>query len=419
MIKYHILAQILSLIMADHSAAFSIVVGANPALQKRFILSSTSPKLVPGDVHRASNIQVGIGGKGQDVAVTLGCLSAGSPHVYLAQFLGKGPEGDLALSLMKDILLEKDDNCDGLASALEALTVRTDTILRTCTTIVAHDSATELVEPSDTISPGEIQMLFDKIDQFTSHQEVRGLCIMGSMPPGCPDNLYGAIFEKAMTRNPQAVAIIDTVVGLEPLFQQMKSNSDVTHGKRILKVNLAELCRLANIYIKSETSEASLEQINHAVNGFLSTFDGALTALDYIAITNGCHPAHLACIQREAKEAEDTISKLFRIKVPSLSIVQKGNQSQIFPIGAGDSVAAGTLAACEYFCTNDGRTERLHSSVQNALKQKLDSTRADPAAVSLAFGIACGSASCIQEENSVLDVADVLTLFKNVDIEIV
>jgi fructose-1-phosphate kinase PfkB-like protein len=405
--------------MADNSAAFSIVVGANPALQKRFILSSTSPKLVPGDVHRASNIQVGIGGKGQDVAVTLGCLSAGTPYVYLAQFLGKGPEGDLALSLMKEILREKDDNCDGLTSALEALTVRTDASLRTCTTIVAQDSATELVEPSGMISPGEIQMLFDKINQFTSHQEVRGLCIMGSMPPGCPDNLYGAIFEKAMTNNPQAVAIIDTVVGLEPLFEQMKAHIDVTHGNRILKVNLAELCRLANVYVKSETSEASLEQIHHAVHGFLSTFAGALTALDYIAITNGCHPAHLACIQREAKESEDAISKLFRIKVPSLSIVQKGNQSQIFPIGAGDSVAAGTLAACEYLCTSDGRTERLHSSVQNALKQKLDSTCADPTAVSFAFGIACGSASCIQEENSVLDVDDVLTLFKNVDIEIV
>jgi len=400
--------------MAVHSAAFSIVVGVNPALQKRFILSSKTPTLIPGDVHRASQIQVGIGGKGQDVSVTLSCLSAETPHLFLAQFLGKGPEGDLAFSKLKEALHEVHD--PDVPSPLEALTIRTAASLRTCTTIVAEGSATELVEPSGMITSDEIQMLLEKIIKFTSEQKVRGLCIMGSMPPGCPQNLYGEIFQKISISHPQAITIIDTVVGLEPLFQHMRVNNDAIEGKRMLKINLAELCRLANVRIKSESAEASLGQIKDAAIGFLATFADAHSALDYIAITNGCHPAHLVCLQNESKETEGAISDLFRLSVPSLSVVEMDSQSKTYPIGAGDSVAAGTLAAWEYLCTN-GCIERLDSDVQSALKQKLDSNCENYAAVSFAFGIACGSASCIQEENSVLVIDDALTLFEHVNIQ--
>jgi fructose-1-phosphate kinase PfkB-like protein len=407
------LLNILSLItMALNTEAFSIVIGVNPALQKRFILSSKTPTLIPGDVHRASQIQVGIGGKGQDVSVTLGCLSADKSYVFLAQFLGKGSAGDLALSKLKEALHEVDDS-NG-SSSLEALTIRTVASLRTCTTIVAEDSATELVEPSGKISPGEIQTLMDKIDNVTFERRLRGLCIMGSMPPGCPQNLYGHIFAKIAIQHPQTITVIDTVVGLEPLFQHMRTNNDITEGNRMLKVNFAELCRLANVRVKSETAEASQGQIKDAITAFLATFTDARPALDYIAITNGCHPAHLACIQCESKGK--AIYDLFRLSMPSLSILQLDIQSKTFPIGAGDSVTAGTLAAWECLCINDC-TERLSSDVQNALKQKLDSPCGNIAAVSFAFGIACGSASCAQEENSVLVVNDALTLFGYVDIK--
>jgi hypothetical protein len=51
----------------------SIIVGLNGALQKRFLLSPQT-SLVPGNVHRATTIQTGVGGKGQDVAISLACL---------------------------------------------------------------------------------------------------------------------------------------------------------------------------------------------------------------------------------------------------------------------------------------------------------------------------------------------------------
>ena len=56
------------------SASSTIVIGLNGALQKRFVLPPET-SLVPGNVHRAIDVQTGVGGKGQDVAITLSCLN--------------------------------------------------------------------------------------------------------------------------------------------------------------------------------------------------------------------------------------------------------------------------------------------------------------------------------------------------------
>ena len=53
-------------IMTSSANAYTVVIGLNPALQKRFLLARSNPNLVPGSVHRAHSIQQGIGGKGQD-----------------------------------------------------------------------------------------------------------------------------------------------------------------------------------------------------------------------------------------------------------------------------------------------------------------------------------------------------------------
>ena len=183
---------------------YSIIIGLNPALQKRFILSEKTPDLIPGNVHRASSIQTGIGGKGQDVAVTLANLStAPSNYIYLAQLVGSGAEGDLALSKLDNILSWHDQDHSGDLNMLEkdcktsewtSLTVRVKAALRTCTTIIGDNSATELVEPSGVILPGEIQELKDKISSLNTRRKIRGLCIMGSMPPGCDENLYAELY---------------------------------------------------------------------------------------------------------------------------------------------------------------------------------------------------------------------------------
>ncbi|KAL7477201.1 hypothetical protein ACHAW6_003018 [Cyclotella cf. meneghiniana] len=78
-----------------------VILGLNPALQKRFLLPPSTP-LTLGNVHRIIKVEIGVGGKGQDVAIALRCLegSEDSPNadaILIAQFIGRGPEGDAVL----------------------------------------------------------------------------------------------------------------------------------------------------------------------------------------------------------------------------------------------------------------------------------------------------------------------------------
>lgn len=118
-----------------------VVVGLNEALQKRLVLPGP---LTAGDVRRATQVQYGVGGKGQDVAIALHCLQMPAV-VRLLQFVGLGAAGDMvqAQLLERGIIADKND----------PLTIRTAAPLRTCTSLVAPDSTTELIEPSGAILP--------------------------------------------------------------------------------------------------------------------------------------------------------------------------------------------------------------------------------------------------------------------------
>ena len=129
----------------------TVIVGLNGALQKRFVLPQSTP-LVPGNVHRAEAVQVGVGGKGQDVAIALSCLDY-KGNLQLAQFVGSGPEGDQVYDLLKE----------QIGANAMSLTVRPKSHMRTCTTIVASDMSTELVEPSGDITEDECKQLMDML----------------------------------------------------------------------------------------------------------------------------------------------------------------------------------------------------------------------------------------------------------------
>lgn len=58
-----------AMMSGQKSSSPTVIVGLNGALQKRFVLGDAS--LIPGNVHRATSIQSGVGGKGQDVAIAL------------------------------------------------------------------------------------------------------------------------------------------------------------------------------------------------------------------------------------------------------------------------------------------------------------------------------------------------------------
>lgn len=372
----------------------TIIVGLNSALQKRFILPPGG-QLVPGNVHRARTVQLGVGGKGQDVAVTLTCLQYNGT-TKLAQFVGSGAEGDEVYRMLLDLMGEDSMH----------LTVRPAGGMRTCTSIVAANSTTELVEPSDLIEESEVEELFAKL----SSENASALCIMGSMPPGCPADTYARIYETVA--NEHTICLIDTVVGLSELLQAVARREK--HGQTMLKINASELCKLAGV--KSSTSEIDgilSDDVIAALKAFLSQHRPyAQEALSAVAITDGAHPAYLAVMP----VAPDNEFRIFQIPVTNLLTEKrplpwetwsKGSSTALYPIGAGDAVAAGTLAAWKCLSNNDSETLYLPLEL-NALFQddRSPSTRALLSAFS--FGLACGTASCLQEQNSVLKPQDAL-----------
>jgi fructose-1-phosphate kinase PfkB-like protein len=427
-------------------AGSTIVVGLNGALQKRFVLP-LGDKLIPGNVHRAGMMHTGVGGKGQDVAVTLSCLQYAG-NLKLAQFIGSGGgEGDLVYDMLLELLGEP---------AMQ-LTIRSESAMRTCTSIVAADSTTELVEPSGLITTSEITQLLDQL----ANEQAAALCIMGSMPPGCPDETYADIYDRVATN--KTLCLIDSVSGLKPLLQRIAkreqgySSTSNKRGATILKINASELCRLAGTERSmTETSGIAVTQLVTAVTEFLKLFHPyASQALNAIAITDGAHPAYLAALPVAPGDEE---FRLFQLPIATLSSTtattttttttttmagtvaktssptQADNEwlmaaetttyyggggggvvvSTLYPIGAGDAVAAGTLAAWKFLTDSSTTTSPpvahvVPLEVQAVLQgHQSPTTRAMLAAFS--FGLACGTASCRQEQNSVLKLQDACDL---------
>jgi fructose-1-phosphate kinase PfkB-like protein len=105
---------------------------------------------------------------------------------------------------------------------------------------------------------------------------------------------------------------------------------------------------------------------------------------------------------------------LFRLGVVDLS-----SDQTLYPIGAGDSVAAGTLAA--WLHVRDASKSPLADDCREALakfRDSIDIENIDDASsdilAAFAFGVSCGSASCLQAENSVVDTKDVVQLLNRV-----
>jgi 1-phosphofructokinase len=348
----------------------TIVVGLNGALQKRFVLPTNTP-LVPGNVHRAQTIQTGLGGKGQDVAVTLNCLNYDG-DLQLAQFVGNDAPGDMVY----DMIVDK------LGQEATALTVRPNSSMRTCTSIVGTDATTELVEPSGVITEQEMAELMSKLEALSDPPAA--LCIMGSMPPGCADDTYAQMYKRVAS--PNMLCLVDSVVGVDTLIDAVASMDKP--GPTLYKINASELCKLAAVAkSKGEVDGVDLEELTEGISSFIHKFAPGAAKLRGIAITDGKHPAYFAAFQEKE-------FSLYRLPTPVLKDV-----SLVYPIGAGDSVAAGTLAAWRSLSGSDD-TPVLPSDITKAIENhaKVDDFSAPSSEVrsmvsAFAFGLACGSAS--------------------------
>jgi fructose-1-phosphate kinase PfkB-like protein len=361
----------------------SIIVGLNGALQKRFILQPET-SLVPGNVHRATSIQTGVGGKGQDVAISLSCLGC-MDNLQLVQFVGSGPEGDMVQAMLQRRLGE---------DSIKWLTVRTASAMRTCTTIVSSEESTELVEPSGIVTEDEWNELLERLKTKVSNPS--SICIMGSLPPGLQADTYATIYKAMASR--ETLCVIDSIVGLD---QTIKALS----GRAILKINASELCQVVGVKkTKSEVNGISYDELLKATTAFNSKFN-ELKTLEALAITDGRHPSHLVSLD------DTTKFQVYKIATPTFDPTKV-----LYPIGAGDSVAAGTLASWTSLETKAPMMDEIQSALKSRLKAttSIPSPRVCTIATAFAFGLACGSASCLNEENSVLHTHDVLRLFESI-----
>ncbi len=476
--RHLLLSLILQIILVlstkmEQSSSYTIVIGLNPALQKRFVLSSRTPILTPGNVHRASEIQEGIGGKGQDVYVALHCLStvtsnlqdstttrksstaasnsssSSTPNnvrinnahqVKLAQFLGKGNEGDKVMSFF---LNRYDSNMD------LSLTIRTQEKLRICTTIINNEnsllsddtngSGTELVEPSGTILPQEVEELRHAVKMMMGDDDgqaplIKGICIMGSMPPGCPSSLYADLYRSILAKQvgqglsgggTVPLCLIDSVIGLDHLFHEMNVNRDKSKKTNMIKINMAELCKITGTkFAVQEVANAEIEQVRTALKALYKKFPESRYALAYVAITNGMFPAFMVHVNNNITDERATDDIIYRFSIPSLSQVRlpytdndndisMSSSLKLYTIGAGDAVTASTLAAWEYLMNRKG-DQRLDEAIRASLLKRVVFGD-DIANTAFSFGLACGSASCIERENSVFQIPIALQLFEQME----
>lgn len=368
-------------------------------------------------------MDTGVGGKGQDVGVAMSCLmqSDGAVRenaVLLAQFLGQGAEGEAVSTTLK--------RKHGLS---DKLTVRNAAPLRTCTTIVGADCATELVETSGAVTSDEMLELQGKIDDMAKEGgRASCVCIMGSMPPGCEDNMYAELTERLIGK--ESLVLIDSVIGLDPLLAVLKSTFDTddnkdtktSRGGAALKLNAAELCKLTGVS-KSEADRVTMEELAASTQGFIVKYTNAIGALDYLCITDGKFPGYLVEIPKSASSTSGNDD--FRTwQLPAVDLSKQAKEGPLYPIGAGDTVAAGTLAAWQYLNHQPSSSERFIGVVPSKIGERLSTVQSEwskeassggdkgyKMATAFAFGLACGSASCLQEENSVFEVEDAVSFF--------
>ncbi len=282
-----------------------LAVGLNPALQKTLVFDSWQR----GQVNRACEILTSVGGKGQQFS------RAASRHlpgmVTLAQFLG-GENGEHLRRMLQQ-------------AGIDQITTASTGETRCCLTLIdaSAGDATELIEPSAPIAPGEIERLLTGILHRLARGDVSGLAICGTYPPGVTEEFYVAL---ARSKG-QAILLLDG-------YQQI-TETLATDQVDILKVNVHELQSLATRIGRCRRPDDA----GHAA----SVPELAMTVLAthhlrWLAVTAGPHTAWLFERPCGGSATSDPCSwRYFEYRLPTVDGVRN-------PIGAGDTVGATFLA---------------------------------------------------------------------------
>jgi fructose-1-phosphate kinase PfkB-like protein len=376
---------VLLLTMSDEVMSVrNVVFGLNPALQRTLTLTS---RLTPGAVNRGAKVELGIGGKGQDVFIAAKSMGAELP--VLAQFLGTGAEGDQLAGLLQELA-----GAEGVGE-LNQLTVRTSARLRNAITLLSPgpDDTTEIVEPSGSVSEEELEKMRAALTRSFGGGVGRGspgIAVMGSMPPGCPALLYAELVK--LCADKQSAVVLDVVSNVVPLLSALQG----AVGTLVLKVNARELLGVVGMKTQggSESSESSSSHVAAAAAALASQLVLSPSTATFVACTDGPFTAHLLRLSR-GEDGRAAIESHTRFSLPPLPA------PVVNPIGAGDAVASGTIMALS--CKVALPTGALSSATATAKVE--DAFR---------WGLACGAASCLTPSNSQFKRSDAEKVFAGI-----
>lgn len=248
-------------------------------------------KLRFGEVNRAREVRLTASGKAVNAARVSTVLGG---QALLATFLG----GDSGRFVAREL------DADGVAH--DVVWVQDDAPTRTCVTLLPEgDPATELVEETPPVSAKDVAALEKVVNGRLS--EARALCLIGSLPPGAPDDTYARL------------TLAARAAGLPVLIDAQGS---------LLRSSLA-----ARPFIVKPNLEEASAALNLEPSDDLET--GALAATDAL-LKSG---ARWALVSMGASGSVLSGAGVGRWLVKPPRIEARN------PIGSGDSMAAGLLLA--------------------------------------------------------------------------
>lgn len=254
-----------------------LTLGLNPAYQRILLFDN----VIVGQVNRASERRVAIGGKGQHAALACNSLKPGC--CACAQFLG-GDTGATLAAKMDEMQIPQ-------------ITVKVETPTRICTTLLsaATNEMTELIDPSSTIPAPAVAELRQQV--LTSLSQVRGVALCGTYPPGVDGSFYADVINKKRS----AFVVLDGYRGIETAL--------ATKGVDLLKVNAHEIRSLTGVRDIDAAAVRCREEYS----------------LPWVALTDGADRASLY--------GPDGI---FHYDIPDIGAASN-------PIGAGDTCTGITM----------------------------------------------------------------------------
>jgi tagatose 6-phosphate kinase len=290
--------------------------------------------LNPGGVNRAYEAQVTAAGKPVNVAQVITVLEG---HALLATFLGGASGRFVAQEL----------DAEGVPH--EVVWTKDDAPTRVCTTLLPdYGPVTELVEEAHPVSAKDVAALEALV--LRRLRAAQALCLVGSLPPGVPDDFYARLVQAARGAN---VPVLVDAKGA-PL------RTTLSEHPFLVKPNLEE-------------AAATLDFSSEDDNG-----PDARAAV--AALTDAGAQWALVSTETTGSLLGDGFGNLGSIEPPRVEAVN--------PIGSGDWMAAGLLLAAL----------RRGASVPDAA----------------AYGTACAAANALTLTSGVVHPVHVAVLLKRV-----